>query len=45
MSLTKSIVEMALEDFLRGRGGTEDGIVVSEGRFEGGFNREETYAR
>jgi metal-responsive CopG/Arc/MetJ family transcriptional regulator len=39
------IIEMALEDFLRAKSDTEDGIVVSEGRFEGGFSREDTYAR
>ena len=39
------IIEMALEDFLRARSDTEDGIVVSEGRFEGSFSREDTYAR
>lgn len=39
------VIEMALEDFLRARSDTEDGIVVSEGRFEGRFSREETYAR
>jgi len=36
---------MALEEFLRKRGATEDEIVTSEGRFEGNFSREETYAR
>jgi metal-responsive CopG/Arc/MetJ family transcriptional regulator len=39
------IIEMALEEFLRKRGGPEDDIVTSEGRFEGQFSREETYAR
>jgi metal-responsive CopG/Arc/MetJ family transcriptional regulator len=39
------IIEMALEQFLRTRGGSEDEIVTSEGRFEGSFTREETYAR
>ena len=39
------IIEMALVDFLRLNSGTEDGIVVSEGQFEGGFSREKTYAR
>ena len=39
------IIEMALEEFLRKRGGAEDEIVTSEGRFEGSFSREETYAR
>jgi len=39
------IIEMALEEFLRNRRITDDAIVTSEGRFEGRFNREETYAR
>lgn len=39
------IIEMALEAFLRKRGGAEDEIVTSEGRFEGSFSREDTYAR
>jgi metal-responsive CopG/Arc/MetJ family transcriptional regulator len=39
------IIEMALEEFLRKRSVTDDEIVVSEGRFEGSFSREETYAR
>lgn len=39
------IIEMALEEFLRKRGGAEDEIVTSEGRFVGCFSREETYAR
>ncbi|NQW99616.1 ribbon-helix-helix protein, CopG family [bacterium] len=39
------VIEMALEEFLRKRGATEDEIVTSEGRFEGNFSREETYAR
>lgn len=39
------IIEMALEEFLRKRGGAEDEIVTSAGRFEGSFSREETYAR
>jgi metal-responsive CopG/Arc/MetJ family transcriptional regulator len=39
------VIEMALEEFLRKRGGAEDEIVTSEGRFEGHFNREETNAR
>ena len=39
------IIEMALEEFLRKRGAAEDVIVTSAGRFEGVFNREETYAR
>jgi metal-responsive CopG/Arc/MetJ family transcriptional regulator len=39
------IIEMALETFVRSRGGVEDEIVTSDGRFDGGFSREETYAR
>lgn len=39
------VIEMALEEFLRKRAGAEDEIVVSQGRFEGRFSREETYAR
>jgi metal-responsive CopG/Arc/MetJ family transcriptional regulator len=39
------IIEMALEEFLRKRGGAEDEIVTSAGRFEGIFSREETYER
>lgn len=39
------IIEMALEEFLRKQGNTEDEIVTSEGRFTGSFSREETYAR
>ena len=39
------IIEMALEEFLHKRGGTEDEIETSDGRFEGRFSREETYAR
>lgn len=39
------IIEMALEEFLQKRGGPEDEIVTSAGRFEGNFSREETYAR
>jgi hypothetical protein len=35
---------MALETFVRSRGGVEDEIVTSDGRFDGGFSREETYA-
>ncbi len=38
------IIEIALEEFLWKRGGAEDEIVTSEGRFEGHFSREETYA-
>ncbi len=39
------IIEMALEEFLKKRGGPDDEIVTSEGRFTGDFSREETYAR
>lgn len=39
------VIEMALEEFLLKRGSAEDEIVTSEGRFEGHFSREETYAR
>jgi len=39
------IIEMALEEFLRKRGGAEDEIVTSVGRFEGRFSREDTYER
>ena len=39
------VIEMALEEFLRKRGVAEDEVVTSEGRFEGHFSREETYAR
>ena len=39
------IIEMALERFLRERGVRDDEIVTSPGRFEGRFNREETYER
>lgn len=39
------IIEMALEEFLRKQRSADEQIVTSEGRFEGSFNREETYAR
>jgi len=39
------IIEMALEEFLRARRATDETIVTSDGRFEGRFTREETYAR
>lgn len=39
------VIEMALEEFLQKRGVAEDEIVTSEGRFDGQFSREETYAR
>lgn len=37
------IIEMALEEFLRKRGGAEDEVVTSRGRFVGRFSRDETY--
>lgn len=39
------IIEMALEEFLRKRGSEDEQIVTSEGRFQGNFSREDTYAR
>jgi metal-responsive CopG/Arc/MetJ family transcriptional regulator len=39
------IIEMALEEFLRDRRVATEEIVTSQGRFEGRFSREETYAR
>jgi len=39
------IIELALEQFLQERGGQEEEIVTSSGRFVGQFSREETYAR
>ena len=39
------IIEIALEEFLRNRSGGSDAIVSSEGRFQGRFSREATYAR
>lgn len=39
------IIEMALEEFLRKRGGSDEEIVTTEGCFSGRFNREDTYAR
>jgi metal-responsive CopG/Arc/MetJ family transcriptional regulator len=39
------IIEMALEEYLKNRGTGDQPIVTSEGRFEGNFSREETYAR
>lgn len=39
------IIEMALEEFLRARRGSEDEIVTSPGRFAGAFSRAETYER
>ena len=38
------IIELALERFLKERGGQEE-IVTSSGRFAGRFSREETYDR
>lgn len=39
------IIELALERYLEERGGQEEEIVTSPGRFAGQFSREETYAR
>lgn len=39
------IIELALEQFLKERGGLEEDIVTSSGCFVGRFNREETYDR
>lgn len=39
------IIELALEEYFRRRGGEKDEIITSAGRFEGNFNRDETYAR
>jgi metal-responsive CopG/Arc/MetJ family transcriptional regulator len=39
------VIEMALEEYFRRRGVSEDEIVTSTGRFEGDFSREDTYAR
>jgi metal-responsive CopG/Arc/MetJ family transcriptional regulator len=39
------IIEMALDEFLRGRMGAKDEIVISQGQFAGSFSREETYDR
>lgn len=39
------IIELALERFLKERGGQEEEVVTSSGRFAGRFSREETYAR
>jgi metal-responsive CopG/Arc/MetJ family transcriptional regulator len=39
------IIEMALQEFLHKRGGTEDQIETSAGRFEGRFSQEEIYTR
>lgn len=37
------IIELALEEFLRQRGASEDEIVTSQGRFAGRFSRQQTY--
>ena len=39
------IIELALESYLQERGGQEEEIVTSSGRFAGRFSREETYDR
>jgi len=39
------MIELALEEFLRKRGASEDEIVTSEGRFAGRFSRQETCER
>jgi len=39
------MIEMALEQFLRGRQRKNEEIVTSAGCFEGQFSREETYER
>lgn len=39
------IIEMALEEFLRKRTAADEPIITSAGRFEGAFNRDDTYAR
>ena len=39
------VIEMALEHFLRSRVSARDEIVTSQGYFQGGFSREETYDR
>lgn len=39
------LIELALEEFLRNRAARMDEIVISPGRFDGRFSREETYAR
>lgn len=39
------VIEMALEEFLHKRMPAKEEITTSQGRFEGRFNREETYAR
>ena len=39
------IIEMALEEFLSKRAGSDDEIVTSSGSFEGRFRREEAYER
>jgi metal-responsive CopG/Arc/MetJ family transcriptional regulator len=39
------MIELAVEEFLRKRGVSDDEIVTSSGRFTGHFSREETYDR
>lgn len=39
------VIEMALDVFLRERAATTGDVVTSQGRFDGKFSREETYAR
>lgn len=39
------IIEMALDEFLRKKSTGDESIITSEGRFEGSFCREDTYAR
>jgi metal-responsive CopG/Arc/MetJ family transcriptional regulator len=37
------IIEMALEEFLGKRGGADQDLVTSPGKFVGTFSREDTY--
>lgn len=39
------VIEMAIERLLADTSESSDRIVVSEGRFDGKFDREETYER
>lgn len=39
------VIEMAIERLLREEAGEDEGIVVSDGQFEGKFDRSETYER
>lgn len=39
------VIEMALEEFLRDRSRAEGEIVTTSGRFQGSFDRAETYER